>query len=288
MNKEIFACRFKNEGNPENFLNVTNTGLVYATEVNMYGNRPFGRNDYLLIYVHSGKVDITNNKETTVFNKNNIIIYKPYQPQKYTYIACPDSEIYWIHFNGVFAEKILEDLNLNCHYKPIKPNKLIVKLFCDIYQSLIEKKTNYEITCNYLFLMLLSVFSESAQNPSDTKESRKQHQIKQLLTEIDANIKNYHSIDDLASFCSMSNSTFIKLFTSTVGFPPIEYLNTRKLEHSSYLLTETDYSISEIAETCGFQNQFYFSKMFKKKFGVSPLRYRNIHIANQINFNNEE
>lgn len=284
MNKEIFAYTIKNEGHPQNFLNVANTGIVYATDVNMCGNRPYGRNDYLLIYVHSGKASIVDKNKTITFNKNSIIIYKPFQPQHYTYIACPDSEIYWIHFNGVFAEKILEDLNLTCHYRSIKPNKLIVKFFTDIYQALIEKKNNYEITCNYLFLMLLSVLSESQQNSFETKDNRKQHQIKQLLLEIDANIQNYHSIDDLASFCSMSNSTFIKLFTSTVGLPPIEYLNSRKLEHSTYFLTETDYSISEIAEMCGFQNQFYFSKMFKKKYGVSPLKYRNNNLSNQMGF----
>ena len=52
------------------------------------------------------------------------------------------------------------------------------------------------------------------------------------------------------------------------------YANERKLSAALFQLTETDDPIVEIAYRTGFENQFYFSTCFKKKFGCSPSEYR--------------
>ena len=56
---------------------------------------------------------------------------------------------------------------------------------------------------------------------------------------------------------------------------PLEYLTQIRIEQAkSYLINSNIYSISEIADMCGFSDQYYFSRVFKKTVGVSPRDYK--------------
>ena len=70
------------------------------------------------------------------------------------------------------------------------------------------------------------------------------------------------------------NSYFIKLFKKSLGISPQEYYAKIIIDKSTYLLINTDYSISEIATLCGIEDALYFSRMFKKHTGISPRAYR--------------
>lgn len=72
----------------------------------------------------------------------------------------------------------------------------------------------------------------------------------------------------------LSPTYFHKLFTACYGQTPNEYLLQCRLERAKLLLIETDESLSQIAEDCGFSSQSYFGKQFRREVGVSPLKYR--------------
>jgi iron complex transport system substrate-binding protein len=65
------------------------------------------------------------------------------------------------------------------------------------------------------------------------------------------------------------------LFRAWSGQSPIEYRNTLRLSQAEAMLRNTDMQIKEIAETVGFEDSFYFSRVFAQYFGVSPKKYRN-------------
>jgi len=54
----------------------------------------------------------------------------------------------------------------------------------------------------------------------------------------------------------------------------MEWLNERRLQTACHLLASTSETVSEIAETCGFASPFYFSRVFRRHFGQSPINYR--------------
>lgn len=284
MNKDLFAYSVKNEGDPSNYLDINNTGVTYATDKTMSGCRPNGRNDFLLIYVHSGMITINNEKKDIIMDRNHYVIYRPFQPQKYSYNACPDSEIYWLHFNGVFAERILDELGLG-FYNEIKPNGMLPELFRSILDELKRKRRNYKNACNYHFLMILDILSNNSKKPVKSVSNDKKRAIKNMLITIESNIGDYYNTAQLAELCNYAPSTFIKIFKQVTGVPPITYLNDKKLENAAYLLSETDYSVSDISDMQGFRNQFYFSKLFKQKYGVAPLQYRKYGIDMHAAFN---
>ncbi len=65
-----------------------------------------------------------------------------------------------------------------------------------------------------------------------------------------------------------------QLFREKYGESPIRFLIRKRIELACYLLASTDQPIQEIARMAGIRNTFYFSRLFKKRMGVSPLEYR--------------
>lgn len=87
----------------------------------------------------------------------------------------------------------------------------------------------------------------------------------------------YHeklTIDELAEKCSVSKYHFCRVFKQATGVSAIQYLMRYRLRIAHALLCETDRSISEIAWNCGFSDENYFYRCYKKQYGDSPWRKR--------------
>ncbi len=72
----------------------------------------------------------------------------------------------------------------------------------------------------------------------------------------------------------VSYNHFRGLFKSLTGLPPGEFLLEERLEKAARMLVETSAPVREVAERCGFSDMFYFSRAFKKRRSLPPLRYR--------------
>jgi len=81
-------------------------------------------------------------------------------------------------------------------------------------------------------------------------------------------------IQQLAELCFMSVRNFQRVFKEATGLSPNDYLLEFRIQNASKLLTETEFTIYDVSERVGIADWFYFSKAFKKKFGVSPMQYR--------------
>jgi transcriptional regulator GlxA family with amidase domain len=91
---------------------------------------------------------------------------------------------------------------------------------------------------------------------------------------IERNFQNNIYIHELAALSFMSVRNFQRIFKEASGLSPNDYLLELRIQHASKLLTENNSAIYEISAMVGISDWFYFSKAFKKKFGVSPLNYR--------------
>ena len=82
------------------------------------------------------------------------------------------------------------------------------------------------------------------------------------------------SLEMVAQEVYLSASYFSKIFKSELGSSFISYLNMLRIEQSKKLLKIGCLSIAEIATSVGFEDQSYYSKVFRKHTGVTPLEYR--------------
>lgn len=91
-----------------------------------------------------------------------------------------------------------------------------------------------------------------------------------ILSHLSQNI----SLEEAAEFSGVSSFYLSKLFKEEKGVSFSTYLNDRRLEKARELLGKTDLSIKEITAECGYNDQNYFSRIFKNQFGVSPTEFR--------------
>ncbi|TLS51897.1 helix-turn-helix domain-containing protein [Paenibacillus antri] len=122
-----------------------------------------------------------------------------------------------------------------------------------------------------LFLVKLIV-SAPADNVQPTPAIDKQ--LYTALRYMERSFKNNITIEELAGICHLTPSYVIRLFKQTFGATPIQYLQELRLKAAISYLGTTDMPIQDIAETTGFANLHYFSRMFKQKVGESPTAWR--------------
>ena len=91
---------------------------------------------------------------------------------------------------------------------------------------------------------------------------------------INENIDKKLGISDICRDLDCSKSTLLTSFKRSFGITVNAYTTDRRLERALALLSSDEKSISDIAYECGFSDQSYFSKVFSKKFGVTPTEYR--------------
>ena len=81
-------------------------------------------------------------------------------------------------------------------------------------------------------------------------------------------------MSELSSVCNTEIHKLNGIFKEKYGVPCWQYVISVRIETASNLLKATDYSVSNIAELCGFSDPYYFSRAFKKALGKSPSEYR--------------
>lgn len=95
-----------------------------------------------------------------------------------------------------------------------------------------------------------------------------------LAKQIDAHPEKEYHFELIARELSLSHIYFRQLFRIFSGMAPQQYLIHSRLNKASSLLLATSQPVSEIAALTGWKNEFYFSRIFKKKYGISPKSYR--------------
>jgi AraC-like DNA-binding protein len=96
------------------------------------------------------------------------------------------------------------------------------------------------------------------------------------LQEIHDSPQSPWTVDRLSRAAGMSRTAFTRRFTSMVGTPPMTYLIGRRLHQGAQLLRETDAPLAAIARRVGYATEFAFAGAFRREFGISPGRFRQL------------
>lgn len=110
------------------------------------------------------------------------------------------------------------------------------------------------------------------------EENRKEHKnylVTGCCQYIKEHIHEKIALQDIADVFEVSPNYLSQLFKKHMEIGISEYITTQKITESKHLLRETNLKIYEISDRLGFENAFYFSRVFKKTAGISPKDYRN-------------
>lgn len=102
------------------------------------------------------------------------------------------------------------------------------------------------------------------------------HIVRQGIAIIQGRFKERLTLDEVANELEVSTSYFSRLFSNETGVPFSQYLTQKRVEHARDLLLTTNLKLYEISELSGFSSPIYFNNSFKKSFGMTPKRYRDV------------
>ena len=100
------------------------------------------------------------------------------------------------------------------------------------------------------------------------------HAIRELKKMISNHFAEDRSIGDYAKEIGYTQEAATRLFKTHYETSPGQYALNMRLEKARVLLMENTMSVKDVSYACGFNSQNYLSRAFKKKFNITPTRYR--------------
>lgn len=149
------------------------------------------------------------------------------------------------------------------------PTDSILKLNNHFLQN-IQSIHTMDTLC-YKLQEIVETFTESMFHYNPTKNNEV---IKRALLYIYDHFNTALTLEEVAEYVHLHPSYFSSLFKKSTGSSFKEYLNMVRIEESKRLLSNTEFSIIDIAVAVGFEDQSYFSKVFKKYTGLTPKQFR--------------
>jgi AraC family transcriptional regulator len=100
------------------------------------------------------------------------------------------------------------------------------------------------------------------------------HQRRQLVEYIETQLAEPLSLGQLAGLCSLSEYHFARMFRTSFGLPPHQYVLARRLARARQLLRQSVLPLGEVALACGFASASHFANRFRQVVGATPGEYR--------------
>lgn len=169
----------------------------------------------------------------------------------------------------------LPDLSflMQSYYPIIENNRELSNLLAAIYKEY-SINADYQAAAIRALLLLTNICICRVVMPSNVPKHN--DSVKKAVEFIHSHFQTDITVDTLAEHVNLSKYHFSRLFKEVVGLSPILYLTGTRISHAIVLMEQTDLTVTEISERCGFSSPNYFIRVFKTSTGSTPHRYRKL------------
>ncbi len=275
MNKQINYKRSYKTQRRLASLFVLNVGSQKCESSHCWG--PGIRDHFLIHHVISGAG--TYNISGKVYRINAGDTFIAYPGITITYIADEYNpwEYLWVGFNGNDASLLLEQTDFSPDSPVISAGNrtIIKKLLLDIYRCHGNRVfESVSMTGSlYLFLSYLIKMAE----PRSFYKMHSSEYISRACEYMSDNFSRPISVEDIAHYAGVSRSWLFRSFKQHFLCSPVTYLSKHRIERACILLQNSSLNVKEISCSVGFDDPYYFSRVFKKITGFPPREYAKIH-----------
>ncbi|MBQ1263456.1 MAG: AraC family transcriptional regulator [Oscillospiraceae bacterium] len=254
-------------------LNVYNCGYQQCSGGHSWG--PAVRDHYLIHLVVSGKGVYNVDGQDYKLSKGSAFIIRPQSLVSYYADEKDPWEYCWVGFNGADASRLVDLTAFEEGNNVISIGEAFLPqlhdAFISIYSSLGTAAEQETLTVSKLFEAFSMLIKAAPSKKPDSSSGRLY--IKNAVKFIQRNFSDNIDITDIAAQVGLSRSHLYRIFIKHLSLSPNEYLTQYRINQACVLLRTSGLSVGEIASSVGFDDQLYFSRVFKKVKGVPPSQY---------------
>ena len=236
------------------------------------------RDHFLIHYILSGKGTFIFNEKTYHLTGGQGFLICPNMLSFYQADMDEPWEYCWVGFHGRYAESYLKEINIDAA-NPIFSCALNSTPEQPIFQ-MVEAQSRPVGRDFILTGLLYQFFAELAttvecSHSNNGSQNTKQLYVQKALDYIRKNYSRSITIEQIANFIGIDRKYMSALFKEILHTSPQEFLLNFRMDKACVLLAQNLLSIQNIAHSVGYDDPLLFSKMFKKRKGLSPSQYRN-------------
>lgn len=247
----------------------------YYQEAYGHGIKRDKHTDNLILFCVDGTGWVEANGKRYTLSKNQIIFLPKNTPHHYNADNHRPWSIYWAHVDGHLFDEFMDIIGVD------KTN-LMINLTSPLavqeeFNALIDSRyLGYQL--NRFFVasnMLKKILSLiSLQKPIVNITAQRHFNEHTINAYFEENIEALLTLEEMAEYFGLSKFYFAKKFQQLMFKSPVKYFLEMKVQYACKLLDSTNMNIKNIAITIGYEDQYYFSRLFKSTMGLSPTQYR--------------
>ena len=236
---------------------------------------PHTHNHLELFFIVGGKGQFLIEDRLYPVDINNLVMINPNVPHTEVSLNAQPLEYIVLGIEGIelaASETCDGQFSILDHYESAE----ISGCLRNILREMELKNPGYEDICQaYMEILIIRLMrTTSLAVPTEPQTVSTNRQCAAVRRYIDLHFKEALTLEQLADEGHMNKFYLSHAFKKEYGISPINYMISKRIEESKYLLAETDLSMSQIAQLLGFSSLSYFSQVFRRTQGVSPKEYR--------------
>jgi len=231
---------------------------------------------FTLVYITrgGGTFESRSGGEHTI-REGDLFILHPGEWHRYNPVPSTGWDEYWVEFDGEQARRIMghDEFSLKKPVLPIGADDQILRLFIEIAEATQTQPPGFEhIIASQASQIVARTLARLRCSSAEAHEM--EALIRRARLHILKNAEQAIDFPELARELGISYSAFRHRFKQITGLPPGQFQIQIRLNKARNLLRNSPLSVAGIAELLGFESIYYFSRLFKKKTGQSPLAFR--------------
>lgn len=232
--------------------------------------------EYQVNYITEGKGVIETRDGRYEVKPGSIILIYPGEWHRYKPSSNTGWREHYIGFSGIYARYLFQNSEILSNHPSVLNigfHDHLLDLFSQIIDLVYDKKPGFQYICSGLLIQLLGNVLYVLKNQGfDGKEV--ENKIRHARFQLQEQYNEPVDMEKLANQCNMGYSHFRKMFKKYTGVSPLQYHNKFRLQKAKDLLVDSDKSVKKVALEVGFHSEHYFTRLFKKKMGVTPTELR--------------
>ncbi len=238
--------------------------------------------DYQLQYVVRGSGQVYQHGRTFPVTAGSVVFLDLRQEHRYAADPQDPWEILWVHFGGrqcadYFQLLLGSEFPVHTVENPAKITKLLIRL----YELMVSQAPDCEVRASHCITGILTELVAGRMREGADALSLTQSPFPDAVRSgVDFMERHFYqrlTLDAIAQHIALSPFHFARLFKRATGMSVMAYLSQIRIAQAKTMLVDTDLSVRDIAEKCGFADQGYFGKRFKRDEEVTPSEFRAMH-----------